>query len=94
MIGIDALVQQRLMMDFERRLIKVEDASVPEKIRPGDIVVTARRFRGQLILTEVRAAGLPLDAVIDTGVADHDRQSRAARQIAPQEPRQVRHDRR
>ena len=55
------------MMDFERRLIKVEDASVPEKIRPGDIVVTARRFRGQLILTEVRAAGLPLDAVIDTG---------------------------
>ena len=27
MIGIDALVQQRLMMDFEKRLIKVEDAS-------------------------------------------------------------------
>jgi Aspartyl protease len=67
MIGIDALVQQRLMMDFERRLIKVEDARVPEKIRPGDIVVTARRFRGQLILTHVQAAGLPLDAVIDTG---------------------------
>ena len=37
------------------------------KIRPGDIVVTARRFRGQLILTQVQAAGLPLDAVIDTG---------------------------
>ena len=34
---------------------------------PGDIVITARRQRGQLILTQVRAAGLPLDAVIDTG---------------------------
>jgi hypothetical protein len=67
MIGIDALVEQRLMMDFEKRLIKVEDARRPEKPRPGDIVVIARRQRGQLILTHVRAAGLPLDAVIDTG---------------------------
>jgi len=67
MIGIDALVEQRLMMDFEKRLIKVEDARIPAKTYPGEIVVTARRQRGQLILTHVRAAGLPLDAVIDTG---------------------------
>jgi hypothetical protein len=67
MIGIDALVEQRLMMDFEKRLIKVEDARVPYRRSPGEIVVVARRQRGQLILTQVRAAGLPLDAVIDTG---------------------------
>jgi hypothetical protein len=67
MVGIDALVEQRLMMDFETRVIKVEDARVPVKWLDGEIVVTARRRRGQLILTEVRAAGLPLDAVIDTG---------------------------
>jgi hypothetical protein len=67
MIGIDALVRQRLMMDFEKRVIKVEDASRPWKPRPGEIVVTARLRRGQLILTHVKAAGLPLDAVIDTG---------------------------
>lgn len=66
-IGIDALVQKRLLMDFEKRLIKVEDASVYYKPLPGEIVVTARRERGQLILTHVLAAGLPLDAVIDTG---------------------------
>ena len=29
MIGIDALVRQRLMMDFEKRLVKVEDARTP-----------------------------------------------------------------
>jgi len=67
MIGIDALVQQRLMMDFEKRVIKAEDARQPAKLLNGEIVVTARRQRGQLILTEVTAAGLPIEAVIDTG---------------------------
>jgi hypothetical protein len=67
MIGIDALVEQRLMMDFEKRFITVEDARVPFKRMPGEIVVIARRNRGQLILTEVQAAGLQLDAIVDTG---------------------------
>lgn len=67
MIGIDALVRQRLMMDFEARTIKVEDAQRSLPRLPGEIVITARRQRGQLILTEVRAAGLPLEAVVDTG---------------------------
>ena len=67
MIGIDALVEQRLMMDFEQRVIKAEDARTPVRWADGEIVVTARRRRGQLILTEVRAAGLSLEAVIDTG---------------------------
>jgi hypothetical protein len=67
MIGIDVLVRQRLMMDFEKRLIKVEDARKPARSVPGEIVIVARRQRGQLILTEVKAGGLSLDAVIDTG---------------------------
>lgn len=67
MIGIDALVQQRLMMDFEKRLVKVEDARKPVRYNPDDIVITARRERGQLILTHVQAAGFALDAIIDTG---------------------------
>ena len=67
MIGIDALVQQRLMMDFEDRVIKSEDASQPAKYIGGEIVVEARRQRGQLILTEVGAAFVPVDAVVDTG---------------------------
>lgn len=68
MIGIDALVQQRLMMDFEKRTIKVEDASVPPPPRAADeIIVVARLRRGQLILTQVTANKKPIDAVIDTG---------------------------
>ena len=67
MIGIDALVRQRILMDFEKRQIKVEDANRPAKAMDGEIVVIARRSRGQLILTHVRASGFSLDAVIDTG---------------------------
>jgi hypothetical protein len=67
LIGIDALTQQRLMMDFEAHQVRVEDARTRVRSEPGEIVVTARRIRGQLILTEVRAGNVPLDAVIDTG---------------------------
>ena len=69
LVGIDALVEQRLMMDFEKHLIKIEDARLPdpEPASPNDIVIIARRKRGQLILTEVRANRFHLDAVIDTG---------------------------
>ncbi|MBV9528282.1 aspartyl protease family protein [Sphingomonas sp.] len=70
LIGIDALVQQRLMMDFDTHTIRVEDARIPERIDPylpGEIVVVAKRRRGQLILTQVRADRYQLDAVIDTG---------------------------
>lgn len=67
MIGIDALARQRLMLDFEEKLIRVEDASKPVKSMPGDIVITARLRRGQLILTEVKAGPVTLDAVVDTG---------------------------
>lgn len=67
MIGIDALVRQRLLIDYENRSIKVEDARRPPPRFTDEIVITARLHRGQLILTQVKAAGLTLDAVIDTG---------------------------
>ena len=67
MLGIDALAEQRLMLDFEKRQISVEDASKPLPRMDGEIVVTARRRRGQLILTQAKANGRQVEAVIDTG---------------------------
>jgi predicted aspartyl protease len=67
MIGLDTLAGQRLMLNFESRKISVEDASRPPPRMDGEIVVVARLKRGQLILTEVKANKLQLDAVIDTG---------------------------
>ncbi|MFA6219744.1 MAG: aspartyl protease family protein [Erythrobacter sp.] len=67
MVGLDALVEQRLMMDFEKRIITVDDGRVPEPVQDGVIVVTGRLQRGQLILTEVMAGRQRVDAVVDTG---------------------------
>ena len=67
MIGLDALVNQRLMLDFEAKKVSVDDATRPAPRMDGEIVVIARLKRGQLILTQVKANGVALDAVIDTG---------------------------
>jgi hypothetical protein len=67
LIGIDALSQQRLMLDFETHKVRVEDARNPIPFSPSDIVITAKRIQGQLILTHVKAGNVALDAVIDTG---------------------------
>ncbi len=67
MIGLDALVDQRLMMDFENRTITVDGTDDPEPEWGGEIVVRARLQRGQLILTEVEAGRHAVEAVIDTG---------------------------
>jgi hypothetical protein len=68
MIGLDALVRQRLVLDFEKRTIAIDDATKPIRTqRDTEIVVTARLKKGQLILTQVTAGRTRLDAVVDTG---------------------------
>lgn len=66
-IGIDVLNNQRLMLDFEKRIIKVEDGEESVPKAKADNVVSARRKNGQLILTQVEALNLPIQAMIDTG---------------------------
>jgi len=66
-IGVDALADRRIMMDFESNSITLEDATTPEKAEPGEIVVVGHRHHGQLILTEVRVGKLNVYALIDTG---------------------------
>lgn len=68
MIGLDALIEQRLMLDFDERIITVEDRyDEPVDFGRNEIIVTGRLRRGQLILTEVSAQGHEVDAIIDTG---------------------------
>ena len=67
MLGIDALVDQRLTINFDKKTVVVQDTRTPEPRPTSDeIVITARRRKGQLILTQAYA-GVPLAAVIDTG---------------------------
>lgn len=67
MLGLDALVEQRLMLDFENRVITLDEAREPPRYYGDVIVVTARLRKGQLILTQVSADRNRLEAVVDTG---------------------------
>ncbi|WP_370191412.1 retroviral-like aspartic protease family protein [Qipengyuania sp.] len=67
MIGLDALVEQRLLIDFEDRHISVDDGFTQGAVMDGIIVVKGRLQKGQLILTAVRVGSQKVEAVVDTG---------------------------
>jgi predicted aspartyl protease len=67
MLGIDALIDQRLTINFDKKTVVVQDTHKPDPpAGPDEVVITARRRKGQLILTHADA-GVPIAAVIDTG---------------------------
>jgi predicted aspartyl protease len=68
LVGIDALADQRLNIDFERKRVTVQDTHRSDlQAGPDEVVVVARRRKGQLILTQAVAGGTNVAAVIDTG---------------------------
>lgn len=66
-VGLDSLQGQRVLIDFERNLIAIGDAKNLGGNRGFEIVVTARRRSGQLIMTNAEIDGVHTDVVIDTG---------------------------
>jgi len=66
-IGLDSLQGQRVQFDFRKGLLAVSDAKGLGGNRGFEIVVTARRRSGQLIMTDAVADGVGVQVVIDTG---------------------------
>ncbi len=66
-IGIDALADQLIRFDFETRAVVIQDSRRPLPAGDNEIVVTARRNKGQLIITQASVDGQRIFAVIDTG---------------------------
>ncbi|MFM5924397.1 MAG: retroviral-like aspartic protease family protein [Novosphingobium sp.] len=66
-IGLDSLQGQRVVIDFRKREIAVADAKALGGNRGYEIVVTARRRSGQLIMAHAKIDGIDVDVVIDTG---------------------------
>lgn len=66
-LGLDAVGDQRVLLDYQKRSITIQSAHRPDTGSGDDIVVTARRRHGQLILAEVEIDGIAVDAVIDSG---------------------------
>lgn len=66
-LGLDSLQGQRILIDFRKGYMAVNDARTLGGDRGFDIIVTARRRSGQLIMTDAKIDGIAVDVVIDTG---------------------------
>lgn len=66
-LGLDSLQGQRVLLDFRKNLIAIDDARDLGGDRGYEIVVRARRKSGQLILTDAKLDGVSVRVVIDTG---------------------------
>ena len=91
-LGIDALAGKKVVIDLlaNRMTVEPSDLRVAKAVGQDEIVVTARRKYGQLVLVDADAAGQPIYAVVDTGsmvtIANGKLQSRLIRRrrITPQ----------
>jgi predicted aspartyl protease len=66
-LGLDSLQGQRVLVDFTRNLMAIDDARSLGGNRGFEIVVEARRRSGQLIMADARLDGVKVQVVIDTG---------------------------
>jgi predicted aspartyl protease len=66
MLGIDAVANQRIVLDFRRRSMSVTGSTRSEN-DPTAITVQARSKYRQLVLVDASVEGIPLYVVIDTG---------------------------
>lgn len=66
-VGIDSLQNQRVLLDFTRNRMAIGDAKSLGGNSGYEIIVTARRRSGQLIMTNATIDGVRTDVVIDTG---------------------------
>lgn len=66
-LGLDSLQDQRVLVDFKKNLMAIDDAKHLGGNRGFEIVVEARRRSGQLIMADARLDGVRVQVVIDTG---------------------------
>ncbi|MEI9891034.1 MAG: aspartyl protease family protein [Caulobacteraceae bacterium] len=66
MLGIDAVADQRLEMDFRKKQMTLTH-TMRREADPNALVVQARSKYGQLLLVDSWVEGIPLYVIIDTG---------------------------
>lgn len=66
-IGLDALQDFRVLLDFRKQTIAVEGAKAKASGTGFEIVVRARSKLGQLLITDAMVEGVRATVIIDTG---------------------------
>lgn len=67
-IGLDSLQDFRVLLDFRRETIALEDVTTLKNSRRGfEIIVRAKQKLGQLLITDAVVEGVRATVIIDTG---------------------------
>lgn len=66
-LGLDALQDLRVLLDFRARELRVADALDLGGDKGYEIVVRARRRLGRMIIADARVAGVRTAVIVDTG---------------------------
>lgn len=66
-IGLDALQDLRVLLDFRQQTITVEDTSTKNTSSGFEIIVRAHQKLGQLLITDALVEGVRTTVIIDTG---------------------------
>jgi predicted aspartyl protease len=66
-VGIDGLKDRRILLDFRGKRMAIEDSAKPQPNDGYEIVVSARRRGGQLVMSHAVIDGIDTDIIIDTG---------------------------
>lgn len=67
-LGIDSLQNQRVVIDFGRRELRLTRSHIEQERWPSDTVVVRAQTRlGRMVLTDVRIDGQRVTAIVDTG---------------------------
>lgn len=66
-LGLDSLQNLRVLIDFRKKSIVVDDSAALGGNRGYEIVVRARRKLGRLIITDAMVDGVRTSVIIDTG---------------------------
>lgn len=66
LLGLDALRDQRVVIDLDKSLMRLE-TSRGIAFEPGDIIVKAKSRRGQLVMVDSSFGSKPVNVILDSG---------------------------
>ncbi len=66
-LGLDSLQDLRVLIDFKKQIIAVDDSRALGGNRGYEIIIRARRKLGRLIITDAQVDGVRTAVIIDTG---------------------------
>ena len=88
-LGLDSLQDMRVMIDFRKQTIAVNDSKALGGNKGYEIIVRARHKLGRLIITDAEVNGVKTALIVDTGAQGSYGNSELRRRMRARNPQEV-----